>query len=161
VIATFVDLKAAFDSVDRGILEKSLGERGICEGLRRRIREIYGETKNVVKVGNKMGKKFWTEKGVRQGCPLSPLLFNLMIADIEEGLGRDEVGGTRVGGRKVKVLEYADDLVVLAEEEEGMRWLLRRLEKYLDGKGLVLNTEKTKVMRCGRGGGKGKGRIRW
>jgi len=57
VVATFVDLKTAFDSVDRGILEKSLEKRGVSEGLRRRIREIYEETRNVVKVGNKMGKK--------------------------------------------------------------------------------------------------------
>jgi len=36
-----------------------------------------------VKVGSKMGKRFWTEKGVRQGCSPNPILFNLMIADIE------------------------------------------------------------------------------
>lgn len=59
-----------------------------------------------------------------------------------------------MGGKKLKVLGYADDLVVLAEEEEGMRWLMRRLETYLDRKGLVLNAEKTKVMRFGGGGGR-------
>jgi len=49
VVATFVDLKTAFDSVDREILKKSLEERGVSEGLRR-IREVYEETRNVVKV---------------------------------------------------------------------------------------------------------------
>lgn len=56
--------------------------------LRERIMEIYEETRSVMRVGNRVGKKFWTEKGVKQGCPLSPLLFNLLIADMEEGLGR-------------------------------------------------------------------------
>ena len=65
VVASFVDLRTAFDSVDRGILEKSLEERGVSEGLRRRIREIYEETRNVVKVGNKIGKRFWMKKGGR------------------------------------------------------------------------------------------------
>jgi len=83
-----------------------------------------------------------------------------MIGDIEEGLGRDEIGGVRLGGKKLKVLGYADDLVILAEEEDGMRWLLRRLEKYLERKGLVFNTEKTKVMRFRKGGG-GNRRLKW
>lgn len=52
--------------------------------------------------------------------------------------------------RNLKVLGYADDLEILAEEE-GMRWLLKRLETYLDRKGLMLNTEKTKVIRFGKG----------
>lgn len=81
---------------------------------------------------------------------MSPLPFNLLITDIEEGLGKDEVGGN-----KLKILGYAD-LVILAEEEEGMRWLMRRLETYLDRNGLVLNAEKTKVMRFGGGGGRRK-----
>lgn len=55
--------------------------------------EIYEETRSVVRIGGRVGRKFWIVKGVRQGCPLSPLLFNLLIADIEEGLGKDEVGG--------------------------------------------------------------------
>lgn len=50
--------------------------------------EIYEEMKSVVRIRGRV----WTEKGVRQGCPLSPLLFNLSIANMEEGLGKDEVG---------------------------------------------------------------------
>jgi len=53
-----VDLRAAFDSVDRGIFGRRLEVKGVSESLRCRIREVYEETKNVVKVGNKMGKKF-------------------------------------------------------------------------------------------------------
>lgn len=54
--------------------------------------EIYEEMKSVVRIGGRVWRRFWTEKGVKQGCPLSPLLFNLLIADMEEGLGKDEVG---------------------------------------------------------------------
>jgi len=58
------------------------------------------------------------------------------------------------------VLGYADDLMILAEEEEDMRRLMKRLETYLDRKGLVLNAEKTKVIRFGRRG-EGRRRLRW
>lgn len=66
-----------------------------------------------------MGKVFGQQ--VRQGCPLNPLIFNVMLGDIKEKLGGDRVGGVEIGKKNLKVLAYVDDLVVLAEEEEGMR----------------------------------------
>lgn len=66
-----------------------------------------------------------------------------------------------MGGRKLKVLGYADDLVMLAKEEEKMKWLIKRLERYLDGKRLVLNTEKTKIVRFGKGGGGRRRKVSW
>lgn len=82
IVATFVDLKAAFNSVDKGVLGRSLEERGVSVRLRKIIMEIYEKTRSVVRVGEKVGKKFWTEKGVRQWCSM---LFNLLLADIKEG----------------------------------------------------------------------------
>ncbi|XP_024868251.1 trichohyalin-like [Temnothorax curvispinosus] len=88
LIACFVDLKAAFDSVDRGILIKAMRERGIREGLVRRTEEMLRETKSRVRGGNELGEVFWTGRRVRQGCPLSPILFNVLLADLEEEMGR-------------------------------------------------------------------------
>jgi len=65
-------------------------------------------------------------------------------------------GGIKVGGRRVFVLAYADDVVLLAEEEEGMRGMMRGMEKYLSEKGLEVNVNKSKVMRFRRGGGREK-----
>jgi len=83
----FVDLKAAFDSVDRGVLIEAMWERGIREGLVSRVEEVMRETRNRVRVEGELRDSFWTARGVRQGCPLSPLLFNLVLADLEK-LGR-------------------------------------------------------------------------
>jgi hypothetical protein len=59
-------------------------------------------------------------------------------------------------------LAYTDDVVLVAEKEEEMRSMLERLESYLDGKGLELNTRKTKVIRFRKGGGRRKKREwRW
>lgn len=94
----------------------------------------------------------WTRKYVRQECPLNPILFNIMIADLKSELGKEGVGGVKVGEERMTVLGYADDLVILAEKEGEMRCMMRALEKYLDRKGLILNTDKTKVIGFRRGG---------
>lgn len=65
-------------------------------------------------------------------------------------------------GEKVYTLSYADDTVLMAEEEEEIRSMVGRLEEYRDGKELELNTDKTKVMRFRRGKGRMKRRVwRW
>ncbi|XP_011859447.1 PREDICTED: golgin subfamily A member 6-like protein 22, partial [Vollenhovia emeryi] len=89
LVATFVDLRAAFDSVDRGVLLREMRGREVREGLVERVEEVLRETKSRVKVGGEVGEAFWTARGVRQGYPLSPLLFNILLADIEEEMGRN------------------------------------------------------------------------
>ncbi|XP_070513034.1 golgin subfamily A member 6-like protein 6 [Cardiocondyla obscurior] len=90
MVIVFIDMRAAFDSVDRRKLVETMKKRGVREGLIRRCEEILEETVNKVKVKDKERKSFWTTKGVRQGCPLSPSLFTLLLADIDEEL---EKGG--------------------------------------------------------------------
>lgn len=96
-----------------------------------RCEEVLRETVSRVRVGEKEGGRFWTGKGVKQGCPLSPCLFTLLIADMEEALEEEGWGGIRVGGRRVYSMAYADDVVVMAEEEVGMQRLIKGLERYV------------------------------
>lgn len=71
----FVDFKAAFDSVDRRVLLDTMKKRGIRDRLIKRVGEALRETSCRIKVGGELGERFWTEREVRQGCPLNPLLF--------------------------------------------------------------------------------------
>lgn len=57
-----------------------------------RIKEIYQSTKSVVRINGKISESFWTEKRVRVSCPLS-LIFSLLIADVEEEMKKEQVGG--------------------------------------------------------------------
>lgn len=75
-------------------------------------------------------------RGVREGCPLSPLVFNILLADLEETMGRIRRGGIKVGKKKCFTLSYADDMVLMAEEEDEMKSMTVRLEEYLEGKRL-------------------------
>lgn len=155
----YADLKAAFDSLNRIILWKTLEKMGVSKNLRRRIEEVYLETKNVVKDEGKVSDLFWTNLGVRQGCPLSPTLFIAYIADLEQTLKNAQDGGTVVGKQKYWSLAYADDVGMVAETREEMVCMLVTLSKYLKRKKLKLNVEKSKMMVFRKGGGRDKVRT--
>jgi hypothetical protein len=99
ICAFFVDLKAAFDNVERDLLWEYLRKKGINEQLVTKIEEIYEETISRVRVDGRVSECFKTYKGVRQGCPLSPSLFAAFIGDIEEMFRKGQAGGVVVGIR--------------------------------------------------------------
>jgi len=88
----FVDLKATFDSVDKKMLAELLRKREIRKRLMKRMEEVLEEIKSRVKVRDEVGKDFWMG-GLRQGCSLSSILFNLLIVNIEEAIGKMKCEG--------------------------------------------------------------------
>ena len=101
LIALCVHFKATFDSVNRRILWKGMNERGVNEGLIERIKEIFVETRIKVRIGKQKGEVFWTGKGLGQGCHLSPLLFSILLADLEEWMERRGKGDTALENRRI------------------------------------------------------------
>ena len=91
---------------------------------------------------------FQIGKGVRQGCILSPCLFNLHAECIMRNAGLDEAqAGVKIAGRNINNLRYADDTILMAESEEELKSLLMKEES--ENVGLKLNIQKTKVMASG------------
>lgn len=140
--------------IDRGVLIEAMRNREIREGLTERIVKELCEIKSRVRVEGMEGESFWTTRRVRQGCPLNPILFNILLADLEKEMERVKSRGVRLGEGRVYTLSYADDIVLLAESEDEMKSMMERLEVYLEEKNLELNTEKTKIMRIKREPGK-------
>lgn len=93
VYVLFADLKAAFDTIGREEIREIMKKKGIGNRIINRISEIYKETKSKIKIGNKEIGEFWTENGIRQGCPLSPIIFNIGMADLNEELGKIQEAG--------------------------------------------------------------------
>lgn len=154
LVVMFVDLKTAFDSVVRKVVIGMMKGKGIREELVERIEEVLRETKSRIRVGRKLRRSFWAARGVKQGCPLSPLLFNILLADLEEEMGKVKRRGVKIEGEKVFTLSYADDMEVMAEEEEELRGMIERIERYLDRKRLEVNVGKTKIIRFKKGRGR-------
>lgn len=119
---------------------------GIKVNLVSAIENVYRETSCRIKIGDKCSRKFWITKGLRQGCPLSPLLFLIHIADVEEFLRKSSNGGVCIGRSRIYTLAYADDLAVMATEVTELKKMLRSLERYFREKELTLNVDKSKVL---------------
>jgi len=161
VYAFFADLKAAFDNVDRGILWRILREMDLDEGMIRRLELIYEKTEVMVRTEAGLTESFVTRRGVRQGCVLSPLLFNLYMAGISEALKIRKIGGIEVGCERIWELAYADDLVLLARNKEAFEDMLGTFRLFLKERKLELNVDKSKVMVFNRKKNERKEVWRW
>ena len=120
----FIDYAKAFDCVDHNKLCKILKKMGIPDHLTCVLRNLYVGQEATVKTGH--GTKDWFQigEGVRQGCILSPCLFNLYAEYIMRNVGLDEAQvGIKIAGRNINNLRYADDTTLMAESEEELELL--------------------------------------
>ena len=93
---------------------------------------------------------FQIGKGVRQGCILSPCLFNLYAEYIIWNAGLDEAqAGIKIAGRNINNLRYADDTTLMAQSEEELKSLLMKVKEESEKAGLKLRIQKTKIMASG------------
>ena len=141
----FFEYAKAFDCVDHHKLWKILQEMGIPDHLICLLRNLYAGQEVTVSTGHGTTDWFQIGKGVRQGCILSPCLFNLYAEYIMRNAGVDEAqAGIKVAGRNVNNLRYADDTTLMAESEEELKSLLKVKEES-EKVGLKLNIQKTKI----------------
>ena len=113
-----IDYAKAFDSVDHNKLWKILKEMGIPDHLTCLLRNLYAGQEATVRTGHGTTDWFQIRKGVRQGCILSPCLFNLYTEYIMRNAGLEETqAGTKIAGRNINNLRYADDTTLMVESE--------------------------------------------
>ena len=105
---------------------------------------MYSNDQACVKVGDKLTDPFLTNQGVKQGCILSPILFNIFLADLSNSLKDDPLKLSEDVG--IKSIIWADDLLLLSESENGLNKKLENLYNYCIENGTVLNQDKTKCM---------------
>ena len=106
--------------------------------------------RRTVRTGHETRDWFQIGKGVRQGCILSPCLFNLYAEYIMKNAGLDETqAGIKIAKRNINNLRYADDPTLMAESEEELKSLLMKVREESEKAGLKLSIQKTKIMASG------------
>ena len=128
---------------------KILKEMRIADHLTCLLRNLYAGQEATVRTGYGKIDWFQIEKGVRQGCILSPCLFNL-YADTHHVKCRAKAqAGIKTTGRNINNLRYADDTTLMAESKEELKSLLMKVKEESEKVGLKLNIQKTKIMASG------------
>ena len=146
----FIDYAKAFDCVDHSKLWKILKEMGIPDHLICHLRNLYAGQEATVRTGHGTTDWFPIGKGVRQGCILSPCLFNLYAEYIMRNSGlEEEQAEIKIAGRNINNLRYADDTTFMAESEEELKGLLMKLKEENEKVGLKFNIQKTRIMASG------------
>ena len=146
----FVDYEKAFDRVDWTKPMTILKKLGVDWRKRRMIRALYmGQTATVRTVQGVSGL-YTIGRGVRQGCLLSPLLFNIfvetMMKEAMEGLEE----GVKMGGHWIQAVRFADDQAMTANTKEGLQNIMTKLNEVVDHYGMRINKAKTKVIKFGK-----------
>ena len=123
---------------------------GIPDHLTCLLRNLYVGQEATVRTGH--GRADWLQigKGVRQGCILSPCLFNVYAKYIMRNAGLEETqAGIKIDGRNIHNLRYVDDTTLMTECEEELKSLLMKVKEESEKVGLKLNIQKTKIMASG------------
>ena len=152
IYACFIDYAKAFDSVQHEEIIQCLERAGIDGKDIRTITNLYWHQKAAIKSQGEPSSYIEIKKGVRQGCVLSPYLFNLYTEFIFRKT--EQLPGISIGGRNINNLRYADDTVLLAEDINKLQDIVDQVKENSLEKGLRMNTSKTKVMIMSRKPGK-------
>ncbi|KAG0712108.1 ATPase family AAA domain-containing protein 3-B [Chionoecetes opilio] len=145
MLAAYVDLKKAFDSVHRESLWDLLRLRGIPARTIGLITGLYSGTESAVKCGAGVSSFFPVNTGVRQGCVLAPSLFNACMDWVLDKVVDQSDCGASVGNTKITDLVFADDAVIFAESLEVLVMALEALHEEAKPLGLEVSWLKTKV----------------
>lgn len=140
----FIDLEKAFDKVDWKMMMEILSAAGVDYRDRKIIYELYRNQETVIEIGEEKGKAK-IRQGVRQGCPLSPLIFNLFIEQAIRKVDSD-LGGVKINGCNIQFIRFADDIAALAENSNQLQELVSEMDTIFNEFGLKINSSKTKTM---------------
>ena len=120
---------------------------GILDHLTCLLRNLYAGQEATVLTGHGTTDWFQIGKGVRQGCILSPCLFNFYEEYIMRKAGLEEAQARiKMARRNINNLRSADDTTLMAESEEELKCLLMKVKEESENAGLKLNIQKTKIM---------------
>ena len=149
-----IDQEKAFDRVQHGFLFRVLERMGFGPGFMSWLRMLYKGVYSCVRINGFLGREVEQAGGVRQGCPLSPLLYVLFMEPFAEMVRRDPgvdgVGLPGAGGMVLKIQQYADDTTLFVSSARSLGRVRALVDRFSAGTGSRINLSKSSVMLCGR-----------
>ena len=168
LFVAFIDLSKAFDSVDRTLLWKVLQQCGCTKQFTKLLESLHTGMTARIKVGEDLSEPFVVSRGVKQGCVLAPVLFNIYVQcithllskaldeDLKIGLNyrtdrnlfdvKKLKAKTKIQQTKLLELQYADDCALVADSPEVLQTVLTYVSKFYRKMGLNINIGKTEFM---------------
>jgi hypothetical protein len=145
----YVDLKSAFDSVDREALWKAVRGIGVPSIILNLIQDLYSNTSSRIRVGRDLSEPFSTGSGVRQGCVLAPTLFCRAVDWLMARATHHS--GINISGTSITDTDYADDIAAVDHDYRRLSTCLSDIEENSSKLGLHISWAKTKVQNIGAG----------
>jgi len=125
---------------------KVLEKRGISSKFLKLLISLYSKASGQVLTPNGLTDSFKFQRGVLQGEPMSPCLFNLFIDGIARRLLKSGIPSVRIGSARFHVLLFADDLVIVANNPQDLQRKINVAAQFFEDRGLQVNITKTKVV---------------
>ena len=149
-LITFIDYEKAFDNIKIEYLIETLDKFGFGEIFKNWIKIMYTNISSCVMNNGYTSIFFPLSKGVRQGCPLSALLFILVVETLAINIrNNDKIKGVKFQENEVKISLLADDTTIFTENTTSLEIVLDTIKMFRNASGLKINQTKTKIMQVG------------
>lgn len=149
-IITAIDFEKAFDSVNWNFLSKSLESFGFGESFRAWIKTFYSNILSSVTNNGFSTPSFNLKRGVRQGDPLSPSLFIIVLELLAISVqNNNQIRGINVDGNELKLVIFADDMTSFVRDKQSHLALFNTINLFSTYSGLCLNHDKTEILLLG------------
>ena len=141
LIVISIDAEKAYDIIQHPFIIKTLQKMGIERTYLNIVKAIYKPIANIIFNAENL-KAFPLRSGTRQGCPLSPLLFNIVLGVLATAIREEkEIKGIQIGKEEVKLSLFADDMILYIENpEDSIRKLLELISEFSKAAGYKINT---------------------
>ena len=147
IFGCFVDFKKAFDTIPRHKLFQKLLDNNINGKFYDILVNMYSNDIACIKISDTISPSFIANQGVKQGCILSPTLFNIFLSDIQSIFDTAECDPVQLNGDTLMgCIIWADDILLLSKSETGLGSMLSALNIYSKQNGMTVNTKKTKTI---------------
>jgi transcription initiation factor TFIIIB Brf1 subunit/transcription initiation factor TFIIB len=141
----FIDYEKAFDNIQRQVLFNILKSRHTPDTMLKAVVDIYTQNEILIKFNNKVSKQTEINKRVRQGCPLSPTLFNIYLDELITKWQKQGITGIKLSKNwQLSTLLFADDEVIIVETEDNLQKAAHKLNQIITEHGLTISVQEKK-----------------